>query len=276
MIEIKQLSFGYNPNKDLFYDLNLSLTAGNIYGLLGKNGAGKTSLLKIICGLIFPKRGEVRVFGFDPRARQAELLREIFFLPEEFYLPALSVAQYQKLYGDFYPRFDTKAFDQYLQEFALAKDVVLTSLSYGQKKKFLIAFGLATNSKLLVLDEPTNGLDIPSKSEFRKLLATVSTAERIVVISTHQVLDMENLIDPLVILDTGKIIFHQSLAEIGQRLRFEKTSKEPVSKTIIYAERVPGGFVTVTKSKRGQESSVDLEVLFNALMVNAKDIQALF
>ncbi|MFH2050027.1 MAG: ATP-binding cassette domain-containing protein, partial [bacterium] len=201
MIELTNLSFAYKNKAPLFDRLSLKITEGNIYGLLGKNGAGKTTLLKIICGLLFPQQGTCVVLGFAPQKRSADMLKEIYFIPEEFYTPALKINEYVLLYAPFYPNFDPQALENYIATFDLPTNEQLISLSYGQKKKFLIAFGLATNSQLLILDEPTNGLDIPSKSQFRKLLAATMDENRTIIISTHQVRDIGNLIDPIIILD---------------------------------------------------------------------------
>ncbi|MBD3392682.1 MAG: ATP-binding cassette domain-containing protein, partial [Chitinivibrionales bacterium] len=187
MVQINDLRFAYRGKKWLFDGLQLNLDGGNIYGLLGKNGAGKTTLLKIICGLLFADRGSSVVLGCNSRHRSPELLQELVFIPEEFHVPSLTAGAYRKYYGPLYPRFSSEDFASYLKEFGIRETERLSSLSYGNKKKFLIAFGLATNCRLLILDEPTNGLDIPSKSQFRKLVAGALADDRVFIISTHQV-----------------------------------------------------------------------------------------
>ncbi len=276
MIIFDHLCFGYSEQSELFSDLFLTLEEGNIYGLLGKNGAGKTSLLKLMCGLIFPQKGNVEFNGKKTQQRHPDFLKEIFFIPEEFYTSALTAIEYINLYSPFYSKFNINAFDEYLKEFEVDKDKKLSALSYGQKKKFLVAFGLAANTQLLILDEPTNGLDIPSKSQFRKLLAASIDDARSVIISTHQVRDMENLIDPIVILDNGKIVLKASVEAISKHLYFEKTFQEPVGDEVLYCEKVQGGFITVTENKTEQESILNLETLFNAVMNNPNKIQRLF
>jgi ABC-2 type transport system ATP-binding protein len=274
-IEIKGLSFGYTK-KRLFNDLDLTLQRGNIYGLLGKNGAGKTSLLKLICGLRFPQAGECRVLGLEPRHRAAALLRDIYFLPEEFYMPPISGELFRSIYGPFYPRFDDEVFRQYLEEFDLPPGKRLSELSYGQKKKFLLAFGLASGCRLVLLDEPTNGLDIPSKSQFRKLLARAGQEDRIVLISTHQVRDMENLIDPIIILDEGSIIFQQPMYEVSRRLQVGIEPLEPTGDGVIYADKTLGGWVVVRRNLSGEETQADLETLFNTVIANRDRLEELF
>lgn len=264
MVSIENLEFYYKKRRPLFRDLSLDLKPGNIYGLLGKNGAGKTTLLKILCGLLFPKDGKIDVLDTRPQSRVPLFLRETFLIPEELYLPELKPARYISLYASFYPRFDKKALLGYLEEFEVEMDRKLTALSYGQKKKFLLAFGLAANCKFLVMDEPTNGLDIPSKSQFRKLTASGLTDDRIFLISTHQVRDMENLIDPLIILKEGKIVAQADLFYIRDKLLFTFEKEDPGDRALYY-EKTMGGYAAIRINEHTEESRIDLELLFNAI-----------
>ena len=275
MIEIKDLSFGYT-RKDLFSHLDLRLEPGNIYGLLGKNGAGKTTLLKLIAGLRYAQSGSIRVLGYDPGARPAHMLDEIFSVSEELFIPPLLPRTYVSLYAPFYPRFDHGEFDLYMTEFELEKDKKLSALSYGQKKKFVLAFGLASGCKLLLLDEPTNGLDIPSKGQFRKLLTRAASEERIILVSTHQVRDMENLIDPLIVLDQGRIIFQQPMSEVTRRLSARLQASEPTGEGILYADRTLGGWVVVKENSGDEETRLDLETLFNTVTGNPERVAEIF
>jgi ABC-2 type transport system ATP-binding protein len=276
MIELKNLKFGYKK-KLLFENLDLNLKGGNIYGLLGMNGAGKTTLLKIISGQLFIEGGEANVLGFDPQKRSPHLLKEIFYLPEEFFLPNGTVEAYLSLNTPYYPRFDRDLFNEYARTFNLDLTQKTSEYSFGQKKKFLLAFGLASDSKLLILDEPTNGLDIPSKSQFRKTVASALTDERSFVISTHQVRDMDQLIDPLVILHEGKVILNNTLEEVAQKITMTKDNgeSEPDS-SVIYSEKVPGGYFHVSPAKTGSdESALDMEILFNGVVANPLEFSRL-
>lgn len=270
MIAITNLSFAYRHKPPLFANLDLSLAPGNIYGLLGKNGAGKTTLLKIIAGALFSQRGECAVFTENPAKRTPRFLRDIFFIPEDFSVPPLTARGFADLYAPFYPRFNRDEFASHLAEFQLSPGERLGSLSFGQKKKFLIAFGLASNCRLLILDEPTNGLDIPSKSQFRKLVAASLSEEKSFIISTHQVRDLESLIDPVVILDEGRIIFNRPMAEVMKCLAVSLSHDEPDPATVIYAEKVLGGYTVLERNRDGREAMIDLELLFNA-SVNARE-----
>jgi len=263
MIQIKDLNFAYPRQQLLFSSLSVHLEAGSITGLLGKNGAGKTSLLKLLTGLLHPQSGELTVIGHNPRKREVSMLNDVFLVPEEFYFPAISVKDYLKAYSPFYPQFDHAMLERILTEFELRTDNNLQRLSHGQKKKFLIAFALSTRCKLLVLDEPTNGLDIPSKSLFRKILAGSLDEDQLVVISTHQVKDVENLIDKIIMLDNGKVIFQQTIAEISQKVCFISGTSHDVEGAI-YSEAIPGGYRLMMPNGH-TETEVDIELLFNAI-----------
>lgn len=275
MITIENLDFAYRKKKKLITNLNLTLSSGTIYGLLGRNGAGKTTLLKIIIGLLFPQRGECRVHEFQPQQRSPELLSDIYFIAEEFYTPPLKIKEYKSLYAPFYLRFNNEAFQDYLDEFSLSEKDKLTSLSYGQKKKFLIAFGLAANTRLFIMDEPTNGLDIPSKSQFRKLLVSSIDDDRIFLISTHQVRDMQHLIDPVIILDEGVIIFNQSMDKLNEKLSVQLVTNEPEPGSCLFYEKVIGGYAMLFEEGSGG-TNVDLEILFNAVIHNKEKMRVLF
>jgi ABC-2 type transport system ATP-binding protein len=269
MIQIQDLTFAYSRKKALFNNLSMQLEAGSITGLLGKNGAGKSTLLRLIAGPLRSKSGKISVLDHDPGKREVSFLNDVFLVPEEFSFPAITIRAYQESCSMFYPRFDKDLLNRLLSEFELGADNNLNALSYGQKKKFLIAFALATRCRLLVLDEPTNGLDIPSKALFRKIMAGSLDENQLVIISTHQVKDVENLIDKIIILDEGKVIFKQSLSEISQKVAFVSGTSDDLDKAI-YSEQVPGGYHLIMPNDR-DETEVDIELLFNAV-TNGKTI----
>lgn len=261
-VKIKDLVYGYPKQDPIYQNLSLQLEEGSITGLLGKNGAGKTTLLKLITGLMRPKQGKITVNGISPAKRLPKLLEEIYFVPEEFFFPAVSMNDYIKAHRIFYPKFDSEAMYKMLAEFELSPDKKLTKISHGQKKKFIISFALATRCGLLVLDEPTNGLDIPSKALFRKILAGSLSEDQLVVISTHQVKDVENLIDTLVMVDNGEIAFKATVEELTNNYQF--VSGTQVSDQAIYSEPIPGGFKSIVPRKESY-SELDIELLFNAV-----------
>lgn len=271
MIELTNLTFGYSKKKLLFKNLSLSLKEGHIYGLLGKNGAGKSTLLKNIAGLAFPLKGLCKVKGFDASKRLPAFLQELFFIPEEMYLPSLTPAQFVKSTAHFYPHFDYEEFLRMLNEFEVPADSRLNKLSFGQQKKVMISFGLATNTSLLIMDEPTNGLDIPSKSQFRKIIASALTDNRCIIISTHQVRDLDSLIDSLVVLHKQEIILNSSLDAISEKLKFTNSSSAN-GKEILYTEENLGGINTIVANSDESFSKVDMELLFNAIISDNKSV----
>ncbi|MEN8192838.1 MAG: ABC transporter ATP-binding protein [Bacteroidota bacterium] len=269
MINISDLSFGYKKNSSVFSDLNIELSTGNIYGLLGKNGAGKTTLLKIIIGLLFPQNGSCEVLGFSPQKREPEYLNKIYYIPEEIYSPNIKIQRYIDLIFPFYPKFDKKKFDSFLEELEIDSKNKFTELSYGQKKRVYLAFGLAANCELLILDEPTNGLDIPSKRIFRKMLASSINEDNLIIISTHQVSDLQNLIDPVIILDEGKIVFHKELSDLAQKISIQLQQTKPEGDEVLYYEKSAGGYICLTENHVGQEDDINIELLFNAVISNS-------
>ena len=266
MIEVKNISFKYAGQKNLvFDDFSLTLKQDNIYGLLGKNGTGKSTLLYLISGLLRPKKGAVCFDSVETKLRKPETLSEIFIVPEEFDLPAMSLNQYVKINEPFYPRFNREVLEACLKDFELSTDLKLNALSMGQKKKVYMAFALATNTKVLLMDEPTNGLDIPSKSQFRKVIAQHMTEDRTLIISTHQVHDVESLLDHILILSPQKLLLNASVAEIQEKYTFEYRTPDQMQ-DVLYAEPSLQGNAVVAPRKAGDaETQVNLELLFNAV-----------
>jgi ABC-2 type transport system ATP-binding protein len=277
MITLENINFGYKKNSLLFNELNLNLSSGHIYGLLGKNGAGKTTLLKIMSGLLFVKSGKAETLGYNPALRKVEMLRDIYFLTEEMYIISLKIKNFVKVYAPFYPNFSHEQFATYLQEFEIeSQETQMQKLSHGQKKKILISFALATNTKILFMDEPTNGLDIPSKSIFRRLMASAVDESRLVIISTHQVRDLHSLIDAIVILENGKILLNNSVEEITQKLVFKSVEEPQNEESILYSKDNIRGKLVVMENLQNEDSKLDLELLFNATIANKGKINEIF
>lgn len=277
MIQLQNIRFGYTKSRNIFEDVSLNMEAGHIYGLLGKNGAGKTTLLKIMSGLRFPTSGTATILNENAIWRKSEVLQDIYFLQEEMYVPHLKIEQFEKAFSPFYPNFNHEQFNEYLREFELDKEFgFLDKLSHGQKKKTLIAFALATNTKVLIMDEPTNGLDIPSKSTFRKLMASAADESRLVIISTHQVRDLHSLIDMVAILDNGRMVLNASTYEITEKLLFDVDNTKTTEGTVLYTEESPRGAYQVKENVHHIDSNLDLELLFNAAMNNKNAIINLF
>lgn len=277
MIDIKNVDFSYSRNTKLLLNLSLKLETGRIHGLLGKNGEGKSTLLKLISGLVFPIHGDIAVMGFNPQKRTPEMLQDIFFLPEELPQLPLSIKNYEEVYAPFYPNFSAEQFNRYLKEFDIDdKKAMLNKLSHGQKKKVFVSFGLATNTKLLLMDEPTNGLDIPSKGQFRRMVASAVDESRCLIISTHQVRDLDSLIDSIMIMDGHEIVFNEPNENITKKLLFKVAEHNDTDASVIYSEESLRGLYQVRENTTGEESKLDIELLFNAVFTDKKRIMNLF
>lgn len=273
MISIQNLSFSYPKKDSLFHELNWECSDGSIIGLLGKNGAGKSTFLRLLSGLIFPKNGEVKVGLQNPRDRQPDFLKDIFLIPDELAIPIhLKVSDYTKMMAPFYPQFDCGRFETLLREFEIEENAKLGDFSFGQQKKVVLAFGLSTNCKFLLFDEPTNGLDIPSKSTFRKAAAANLGDQQTLIIATHLVKDVENLIDRVVILGDGKVKLDEDLLALSDQLNFGYSVEMP--ETAIYSEKGGVGLHFIqTRQENQNQSQVNLELLFNAVISGAISVQ---
>lgn len=270
MITLDAISFKYPKKSNLFTDLTLSLNKGKIYGLFGVNGAGKTTLLKLIGGLLNPTEGTVRLGSLNVERKNTTVLSQMFLVPEEFELPPIKCSRFVKINAPFYPNFSRELYEQSMKEFLMNGEEKLHQMSYGQKKKFLISFGIGTQTPILLMDEPTNGLDIPSKSQFRKIMANVADENRCFVISTHQVRDLAAMIDHAVIVNNGQVVFNHSIDSISQNLFFDQITGDKPENTL-YAEDTLTGHNVILKGGN-QESKVDLEILFNAVITDSEKI----
>lgn len=266
MIDIQNLSFAYNKQRALLIDLSFDLQNGSIVGLLGKNGAGKSTLLQLISGLLKPQLGQITINGLKPFERLPDFLADIYMVPEEFSFPQITIGLYIKATAPLYPKFDYEKMTTILEEFELDTKNNLNKISHGQRKKFLIAFALSTNCGLLILDEPTNGLDIPSKKLFRKILVRSVSDQQLVLISTHQVKDIETIIDKIMVLHEGKMIFNQSVFDISQQWQFKNVASLLGIEPPIYKEKYAGGYKIITQATTTEETEIDIELLFNALI----------
>lgn len=276
MLEIKNICYGYVKNYDVLHDFSLTLQDGGIYGLLGKNGTGKSTLLYLIMGLLRPHSGEVLFDGKNPCRRLPESMSQMFIVPEEYDLPRISLRKYINSIRPFYPRFSEETLKTCLDGFGMTTDVNLSALSMGQKKKVYMCVALATNTRLLVMDEPTNGLDIPSKSQFRRVVSAGMSDEKTIIISTHQVRDVELLLDHVVMIDQNRQLLNCSMNRISERLAFRQMLEQDVPADALFVERGIGGcnVITARKSETDAETPVNLELLFNALISDFKPIQA--
>ena len=266
MLSFSNVSFTYGRRgKEVLSGLSLDFEENGIYGILGKNGTGKSTMLYLAAGLLRPKGGNVPAEGVPTQSRRPETLRELFLVPEEFDLPEVSLRTYVQLNAPFYPTFREDILARCLKSFELGDDLNIGRLSMGQKKKVYISFALAAGTKYLLMDEPTNGLDIPSKKVFREVIAREMTEERVMIISTHQVRDVEQLIDHVVIVNEGPVLLNASTAERESRLRFEQRAVGADLSDAIFGQQTMRGIELICPNSGNDETPIDLELLFNAL-----------
>ena len=277
MIEVENLSFSYGRRKSkVLEDFSMKLDKGSVYGLLGKNGTGKSTLLYLMAGLLRPQTGNVLYKGVDVKKRYPDTLQDMFLVPEEFALPNVSLKQYVKLNAPFYPNFSDELLNTCLRDFDMNEDIHLGELSMGQKKKAFMCFALATNTLLLMMDEPTNGLDIPSKSQFRKVIASGMSDDKAVIISTHQVRDIDSLLDHVLIMDGSKLLLNQSVSSICEKLYFAEQGMNEPTEGALYVQPSVQGNSVILPNEYGEDSKLNLEVLFNAILAERERMQQMF
>ena len=307
MIKIENLKFSYG-SKSIFEGVSTELKPGMIYGLLGQNGVGKTTLLKLLAGLLKPQEGSCtieipqsgaaqqggtqRQYGAErqdgaamqcgatqpawliPHRRRPDFLEKVFYLPEDVVAPGVKIETYVKNTCSFYPNFSYEKFARIADEFKVETDCKFNKLSFGQQKKAFIAMALSMGTEVLLLDEPSNGLDIPSKIALRKSIAENITEEQTVIISTHQVKDLESIIDPIIILDHKGVLLNRSVEEISEKLHFSLSANE--CKEALYSQQQFNGFLTIKENLNGEETKPDLEALFNCCLSNKERIKEIF
>jgi ABC-2 type transport system ATP-binding protein len=277
MIKVENLTFKYKK-KAVFSDFNLTVEKGKVFGLLGKNGAGKSTLLYLMTGLLLPQKGCITYDDVNVSKRLPSMLRDIFIVPEEYSLPSMTLKSYLKVNAPFYPGFSNEQLNENLNHFELDmhEKIHLDALSLGQKKKVFMSFALATNTSLLIMDEPTNGLDIPGKSQFKKFIASNMTDERTILISTHQVQDVEKLIEQVIILDDNKILFNASTMDICRKLYFANGLNQVDLAQALYITPSIQGYNALLLNHHNDESVLDLETLFNGVLSNPEKIKEVF
>ena len=276
MIEIKDLAYSYSRRGELYALKNISMTLedGHIYRLLGENGVGKTTLLTLLCGLKKPNSGTITIDGFTPFNREPSFLSSVYYLQDEVYSEPISAIDFAARNGMMRENFSLDTFKELMTLFEVRLEQRMDKMSLGQLKKTHISFALACRTKYLFMDEPTNGIDIPSKAQFRAALTRHIREDATIIISTHQVRDLENVIDPLIILNCQQVLLNASLKEIAEKLFFDYGSE--IKPGSLYAEMIPGGCIQVFLNTSEQESKVNIEALFNTVNMHKDIIRKLF
>jgi len=273
MVSVDNLAFSYGST-EVLKNISMKIEAGKIYGLLGENGVGKTTLLTLLCGLKKPLHGRIDVDGHAPYDREPSLLSSQYYLPDEVSPIRQKAVKWAESEGIFWPSFSLDKFLQIMRELENDPEQKMNAMSNGQLKKTYISFALACNPKYIYMDEPTNGLDIPSKAQFRSAIMKYTSEDSAIVISTHQVRDLENVIDPIIILDRRDVLLNASLEEISKKLFFDYGNT--ANSSSLYSEQLPGGFIQVLPNVEGKDSKINIEALFNAVHKNKQTIKDLF
>lgn len=273
MITIKKLGFSYGDHVVL-KDISMNLEEGRIYGVLGENGVGKTTLLTLLAGLKKVEDGTLEIDGQIPFNREPSFLSNIYYLPDEVPAPRRKAIDFATDHGQYWNNFNAQKFSEIMTVFDTDQNQRMDQMSYGQLKKTFISFALACNTKYLFMDEPTNGLDIPSKAQFRKAVSKYTSDDSTLLISTHQARDLEAIIDPIIILDRRDVLLNASLDEIAQKLFFDYSND--ADPNALYQEMVPGGNIQVVRNTTGAESKVNIEALFNAVLLHKNEIKEMF
>ena len=198
--------------------VDLEIPAGRIVGLIGPNGAGKTTALKAILGL-GPFEGQLEVLGLDPRRQRAELMQQVSFIADVAVLPRwLRVRQALDITAGLHPHFSREKAEAFLAQTEIKRDSKISALSKGMVTQLHLALVMAIDARLLVLDEPTLGLDIIYRKEFYSaLLNDYFDGERTILLTTHQVEEIEHILTDLMFISHGRIVLNESMDALGEK-----------------------------------------------------------
>ena len=278
IVEIEGVNKIYGKNH-VVKDLNLTVEEGEFLTLLGSSGCGKTTTLRMIAGFEEPTSGSIKVEGEnieekEPFERNVNTVFQSYALfPHKTIFDNIAYGLKMKKV----PKAEIKERVLEMMELVQLEGFEKrypSQLSGGQKQRVAIARALINRPRVLLLDEPSNGLDIPSKIALRKSIAENITEEQTVIISTHQVKDLESIIDPIIILDHKGVLLNRSVEEISEKLHFSLSANE--CKEALYSQQQFNGFLTIKENLNGEETKPDLEALFNCCLSNKERIKELF
>lgn len=266
MIQIQNLSFAYKRSYvPVLSNISLEINPGSIVGLLGKNGTGKTTMLNLLTGQLFPVEGSVTIDGEEAKTKSKSIYEKLYFIPDEIVVPNISLEKFIKLYSPFYKNYSQEVMDECMREFDVRmENKSLNKLSLGTKKKVIISFALATGVPYLFMDEPTNGLDIPSKRIFRKLINRYMSEEKIIIVSTHQVHDVEKMVDHILMIGGSDLIINDSVEGLADKYTF---GTSPCGEVIYSEKSIEGDLCVARRTDSEDETPVSLELLFEAANV---------
>lgn len=291
MIEIKNLSLGFLKSnglaaartdvklvKPVLENLSLTIEPGKVYGLIGRNGAGKTSLLNCITGILaFRKKFQcIYLDGVKMNINNPNTHAKLFYVTDTISSIHILADTFANTLSSLYPNFNVKSYKQYMEMFRMNRNVFLDELSLGEKKIVFLCYAFASGAPYIIMDEPTNGLDITSRKVFRKLIASCMTPDRAIVISTHHINEISSLLDHILILDNKHIVFDHSVMETGSVLSFIESDDEDCKQQALYSMSSAYGNRMILPNTGGTDSEIDYELLFEAVLENGKAINELF
>lgn len=222
LLEINHLSKNYDSKK-ILKDINLKISSGKIIGLLGKNGTGKTTLIKLINDLLTPTEGEIKIKG---KKIGVESKKIISYLPEKTYLnKQMKVYEVLEYFNDFYDNFDLKKAHKLLKDLKLDINQKLSKMSKGMQEKVGLVLVMSRKADLYILDEPLGGVDPATRDYILDTILSNFNENASIIISTHLISDIEKILDEVIFIDDGKIILHSGADELRNK---EKSSIDEI------------------------------------------------
>lgn len=222
LLEINNLNKSFD-NKEILKDINLSIQSGKIIGLLGKNGVGKTTLIKLINDLLTPTSGEILIKG---QKIGVETKKVISYLPERTYLnKQMKVSEVISYFGDFYDNFDSEKAKKLLKDLDLDINQKLTQMSKGMQEKVQLVLVMSRNADLYVLDEPLGGVDPATRDYILDTILSNFNENASVIISTHLISDIEKILDEVIFIDKGQIVLQSDADKLRKK---EKSSIDEI------------------------------------------------
>ena len=291
MIEINNLSLGFIKSngihttrvnleavKPVLENLSLTIEPGHVYGLIGRNGAGKTSLMNCITGILTFKRKHQPIYldGVKLNVNNPNDHAKLFYVTDTISSIHILADAFANTLACFYPNFSVESYKANMEMFHMDRNVFLDELSLGEKKSVFLSYAFASGAPYIIMDEPTNGLDITSRKVFRKLIASYITPDRAIVISTHHINEISSLLDHILILDKRHLVFDHSVMETGSVLSFIESDDEDLRLQALYSMKSAYGNRMILPNTGGTDSEIDYELLFEAVLENGKAINELF
>lgn len=268
MYSLVNLTYDYRRGARAVNDITAEIGPG-LHLLLGENGAGKTTLLHLLSGLLFPTEGSCAYNGTELSLRRPHILRDIFFMPDDFECAFSTISRMARCHGRFYPNFNYELMYANLADFGLTGNERIRTMSLGMRRKAYISYALALRTPVLLLDEPANGMDIDAKKILRRVLTRSIGDDSTVIISTHNVYDLGSLFENVMIMHAGRLRLSMPVWQVLERVAFV-TSSSPVPGAL-YQEPDRGRFMAIIPNTDCIDTDIDYRLLYSAAMSPAGD-----